>query len=936
MIHTQKNLNGNSIKDQKYLSEELSPLELEIETTKLLKLAFERRNFTVIHSGDMKKIASGNKPDITIFNDNYHINVEVTKTKKSQADREFNSIKAHLSDSIEKNKTKKCFCIYVSPETFKRNMDSFSLFNKDGNEKIIPMNFNTFNYFIRYLIEHSEKYFDIPQLVKLFQFQVRTSSTDADVLEYINNNIIKNPDIEAEIKIQRERERTKKDREIQSNMKKIHNMLRTKYGQNPDEAVKEVSKIIFLKMYEEDKELKNPNDENRCTIKKLNDFKKQGEDEPINYLFNLVKNEMKKKDPDSLIFDDNEKIELDEKTVNKVLELVNGYSFVTMGIDIKGKVYELYLGSTMKNTALGQYFTPEKIIDFIVYLAELKTKDIILDPCCGTSRFLTKSMDCLIDKIKNNPESTEEDIERLKKRQFHGIDLSKAVYKIARMNMYIHGDGKANITRSNMITNNPVLKQKDKDSIDLKGKFTVVLTNPPFGDINIVEDVENFEDYEKQILNEFPEIDTEKIESTSNKNGTTIKSKGYKGGALLLQRMEVMLEKEGKLLTVIDEGMLNTNEYKNLRNFIRNNYFIKAVISLPQTTFKKLAKSSPKASIIYLIKKKNKLDKQEEPIFFAQASMVGIDTRGRPCRNDFDMILKEFEIFSEEIKTNIENHNGFFNKNAFNFEKFSGDPKRAWWNYKDDPELMYYIAYIDELYDRLDFTNNRPDIKEKIEKIKKHGYVKLKDLLKNGVVKGLTPDKDKDKKKEIPLLTIKNIEWDGTINYNDLAYVSKSYFDDRKQQMGVDKGDILLAITGATIGKTAIFNDNKIIAICGDIAKMQLKNKDDIKLIRNFLNSDIGQIQIKKIINGSTNFHLSPEDVDEIIIPELIKKDDFKNTIDDLDIIIKMLNEVMELKEDIEYKKRELISQSLENEDSFEELQKYIKKIKEKFQKLNL
>jgi hypothetical protein len=305
MSKKQINLNGKPITDWKLLSEKLSPLELEIETTKLLKLGFERRDFTVIHNGEMKKTTPGGKPDIEFFNDKFHVTVEVTKTKKSQADREFNPIKAHLLNCIDKYKTKKCFCIYISPETFKRNMDSFSLFNRDRNEKIIPMNFTTFNFFIQYLIEHDKRYFNTLELENLFRFQVRTSSADADILEYINTNIIKNPEIEKKIKIQREIEQARKDREIEKNMKKIHNMLRTKYGQNPDEAVKEVSKIIFLKMYEEDKELKNPDYENRCTVVQLSGFKKHGEDDPINYLFNLVKKEMKKKDPDSLIFDDN-------------------------------------------------------------------------------------------------------------------------------------------------------------------------------------------------------------------------------------------------------------------------------------------------------------------------------------------------------------------------------------------------------------------------------------------------------------------------------------------------------------------------------------------------------------------------------------------------------------------------------------------------------
>jgi len=916
-MNRQVSLNGKEIKDWKLLSEKFSPLELEIETTKLLKLGFERRGFTVIHHGKMLKTSPSGKPDIIVFNDNFHINFEVTKTTKTQADREFNSIKTHLKDSIEQNKTKKCFCVYISPETFKRNMDSFSLFNRDGNEKILPMDFITFNHFIEYLIEHDKTYFDIPQLELLFRFQVKTSSTDADVLEYINEKIIKNPEIEAEIKIQRIKEQEKKDREIESNMKKIHNMLRTKYGQNPDEAVKEVSKIIFLKMYEEEKELKALDYENRCTIKRLRDFKKQGQKDPINYLFNLIKGEMKNAEPHALIFDDNEKIELDEKTVNRVLELINGYSFVRMGMDIKGKVYELYLGSTMKNTALGQYFTPEKIIDFMVEIADLKIRDKILDPCCGTGRFLTKAMDSLVERARKSNEFTEDDVSKIKKEQIHGIDLSKAVFKIARMNMYIHGDGKTNIIRGNMITYDP----------ELKGDFTVVLTNPPFGDINIVDDVEDFDEFEEKILKEFPMVERERIQETDK-----IKAKGYKGGALLLQRMNVMLKKKyGKLLTVIDEGALNTEEYKEVRAFIRKNFFIKAIISLPQTTFKKLAKSMPKASIIYLLRKDNELDRQEEPCFFAQASQVGIDTRGRPCRNDFELIIEEFKKFSDEVEKNKEKHNGLFNKKDFGSEKFSGEKNKSWWTYKEDQNLMFYFSYIDEIKDRLDFTYNRPDYEMEIEKIRKEKHTEIKTLLyDNLVIKGLTPDKEKDKKKEIPLLTIKNIQWNGSINYNDLAYVSRNYFMKRKEQMGLEKGDIIIAITGATIGKTAIFNDDKTVAICGDLAKLKPKDKDHSILLANFLMSELGQLQIKKAINGSTNFHLSPTDIETIIMPEFDDEESIKCIMEDFDMIIERLARIEKLKDDIEKKKRDFIPALFTDSSSLKNYKKLIEELKEK------
>ena len=241
-------------------------------------------------------------------------------------------------------------------------------------------------------------------------------------------------------------------------------------------------------------------------------------------------------------------------------------------------------------------------------------------------------MDLLVKRAEKSGEFDEKDIDRIKKKQFYGIELSKSVSKIAKMNMYIHGDGKSNIYRDNMITFNHNHKEQ----------FNVILTNPPFGDIDVTEDVEDYEDYEQQIIKEFPCLDivTKKIkENGKEKTETHIKSKGYKGGSLLLQKALIFLKENGKLLTVMDDGVLNTDKYKDIRASIKKNYFIKAIISLPHTTFTRLAKSSPKASILYLSKKDNPLNSQKEPILFAHAESAGIDTRGRKCRNDFDEII---------------------------------------------------------------------------------------------------------------------------------------------------------------------------------------------------------------------------------------------------------------------------------------------------------
>ena len=72
--------------------------ELEQQITIDLEKAFKKRGFTAKHNGTPTSHAVGGMADIELYSDKYHFTIEVTKTTKSQQDREFNPIKEHLQD----------------------------------------------------------------------------------------------------------------------------------------------------------------------------------------------------------------------------------------------------------------------------------------------------------------------------------------------------------------------------------------------------------------------------------------------------------------------------------------------------------------------------------------------------------------------------------------------------------------------------------------------------------------------------------------------------------------------------------------------------------------------------------------------------------------------------------------------------------------------
>ena len=79
------------------------------ERKKVFLESLEKRGFAAIHNGSLSQHAPRGIPDIEVYNEKYHINVEATKTTKSGSDREYLSIKEHLEKTKDKFPNKMCF-----------------------------------------------------------------------------------------------------------------------------------------------------------------------------------------------------------------------------------------------------------------------------------------------------------------------------------------------------------------------------------------------------------------------------------------------------------------------------------------------------------------------------------------------------------------------------------------------------------------------------------------------------------------------------------------------------------------------------------------------------------------------------------------------------------------------------------------------------------
>jgi type I restriction-modification system DNA methylase subunit len=693
--------------------------ELEQEIADDLKKALEKRGFNVRHNGTRDTHAPAGKPDIEIWNDGVHINVEITKSSKSSQDREWQSIKDHFEETKRNHPTKKCYVWFVSPATYYRTINSIKDWNfahkEDQDRKFMPLSFANLELLTKKLTESSREQYKQDQVLALFDDFVQFID-DENVLRQLYEKLFATDlNIKGELQKQEEERHQRVVEELVIGFKQLEQKLRDERIALSGDAIKNVIYLVFIKLYEEKKE-KEEQQRNRFTLSSFQDFQVNVRDTKTatHKLFDDIKNDPELKECKLFTDEDHLSNRLKDKfVIEHFIKPFEQYAFYTTKVDGLGAAYEVLGQTSNKDVEVGQFFTPENVVKFMVKLAELHPSDVVFDPACGTARFLTHSMEDMIQKTKGTRDEVEK-IRHIQKEQLFGTDDDPTVAKLAKMNMYIHGDGKTNIQDEDGLT------QFSKD-----GKIDVILTNPPLGDLDYRRSIydddfrikrmeviprkdltkEKLDQVEKRIIKvqeklglsnlsikqskrlgkRLSELQQKKIELEydirNGKSEYSTSGKQMKGGALFLNAIKYYLKTKrdaselfewrgGKIITILDEGILNTDNYKEVRDMLRRHFFIKAIISLTRDAFVPISNTATKTSILYAIKKDDPDVVQQEPIFFGHAEKVGLDTRGRVCKNDLFSITGVngtlLSMFFEFKRKVVESYDGVtFNRSKF-------------------------------------------------------------------------------------------------------------------------------------------------------------------------------------------------------------------------------------------------------------------------------
>ncbi len=205
-----------------------------------------------------------------------------------------------------------------------------------------------------------------------------------------------------------------------------------------------------------------------------------------------------------------------------------------MQADVKGDVYEGLLSKSAEESpkGAGQYFTPRELIRAMVDVMQPRPDldETVCDPACGTGGFLLAAHDYVLRH--HGKDMDRDQLKHLKRGFVNGVELVPNTARLCIMNLYLHGIDADPC---------PVASGVDALASPPSQRYSMVLTNPPFGKKSSIAIVGGDGELEKEdIAYERPDF------------WTTTKNKQLN----FLQHIKSLLKPHGRCAVVLPDNVL--------------------------------------------------------------------------------------------------------------------------------------------------------------------------------------------------------------------------------------------------------------------------------------------------------------------------------------------------------------------------------------------
>ncbi len=298
-----------------------------------------------------------------------------------------------------------------------------------------------------------------------------------------------------------------------------------------------------------------------------------------------------------------------------------------------------------------------------VFMLNPQPWERVMDPACGTGGFLITAMNHALDHIRveherdwrvpgRPAEAEREELYRARQeylsRCVFGADLNPSLVRAAKMNMVMNNDGAGGLWQANSLGNPHTWTRPHAEGVPL-GSMDVVVTNPPFGTNIPIDDREILVQFD--LAAAWDQNAAGRWVMRRDANGSPVLQKSQPPEILFIERVVQLLRPGGRAGIVLPNGILNNPALAYVRQWIRDNAQILAVVDMARELFQ--PKNDTQTSMLFL-RRLTKEDRAlagkgelEYPVFMAVAEKVGQDKRG-------NIIYRRDEKGEDVLVTHVE------------------------------------------------------------------------------------------------------------------------------------------------------------------------------------------------------------------------------------------------------------------------------------------
>ena len=400
----------------------------------------------------------------------------------------------------------------------------------------------------------------------------------------------------------------------------------------------------------------------------------------------------------------------DATTFHEIINLFKEYErtegkFLNINRDFKSKLFETFTKQEKTKENAGKYFTPLKIVKGMVDMVDIKEGDEICDPACGVGKFLLEASLKIDDPFTFKNGHVQKKIriygfekEMDEKGVSSGYDLTTILAKANTLIYYSSLFKDNNTVNDIKKISEELLNDSYYSSKTLlgtleqtKGKqYDLILANPPY--------------YQSAFI------------SKEAKHTGFYSEKGQGVEGLFLEWIIKSLKPNGVANIVLPDGIFTNIGNQRLHEFIINQCFIEAIISLPINTFF----NTPKKTYIMTLRKKRDIEiKQDYPVFTYYCSSIGesLDVyRFDIDDNDFQTAVTKYNLFRNcKDKNNIESYlKPVFDDIRLKFLSIESFKEHSAWDiekrWNDEEKIKMGVKKADVVMNLDEFRNYLSDV----------------------------------------------------------------------------------------------------------------------------------------------------------------------------------------------------------------------------------